>query len=203
MTRAPFAIRPSAHRSCTRYASSISISGKVLLNCGIGFRSRSARRMSSAPRRRCSSVNIDFLRLSYLDEIFGPSRAVSLDGRPGQNRLTRLHHVAIVERVPGRDDTGVAGVRGVVSNEIPDQRTRDAKLNIGFDVRIAWMVDLRNENLEPTLEDQRMQMSRTIGMPALRPQKVSHHPVGRNGISDHFDGPEPKAPVFVGREFAA
>src|SRR5713226_8990269 len=114
--------------------------GKVLLNCGIGFRSRSARRMSSAPRRRCSSVNIDLLRLSY--EMIGRSCAASSDGRLGQNCLARLHYVEIVERVPGRADTGVAWVYGVMSNEIPDQRTRDAELNIGLNVRIARVIDL-------------------------------------------------------------
>src|SRR5229473_2620140 len=98
--------------------------GKVLLNCGIGFRSRSARRMSSAPRRRCSSVNIDFLRLSYLSEVIGKFCAASKDWGSRQNRLAPLHHVAIVERVPGRADTGVAWVRVVLSNEIPHQRTR-------------------------------------------------------------------------------
>src|SRR5216684_577162 len=164
--------------------------GKVLLNCGIGFRSRSARRISSAPRRRCSSVNINSLRLSYLNEMIGTSCTASSDGRPGQNRLARLHHVDIVERVPRRVDTGIARVRGVMSNEISYQRTRDAELNIGLDMGIARIIDLGDEDLESALEDQRMQMGRTKRMPALGLQKVSDHTVGRNWISHHFHCPE-------------
>src|SRR6266849_9265051 len=164
--------------------------GKVLLNCGIGFRSRSARRISSAPRRRCSSVNINSLRLSYLNEMIGTSCTASSDGRPGQNRLARLHHVDIVERVPRRVDTGIARVRGVMSNKVPHHGAHDAKLNVGLDMRIARVIDLRDENLESALEDQRMQMGRTIRMPALGSQKAPDHTVGRNWISNHFHCPE-------------
>ena len=89
------------------------------------------------------------------------------------------------------------------ADEIAEQRLRHAELDVGIDVGIVGVVDLRDQDLEARLEDQRMQMRRPHGVAILCLQQAADHAVRRDGIADHHHRAEPEAAVGVGREFAA
>src|SRR5436190_1529542 len=56
-------------------------------------------------------------------------------------------------------------MRFVVTHEIADQRFGHAELHVAVDMRVGGIVDLRNQNLESRLENQRMQMRRPMERP--------------------------------------
>src|SRR6478672_1871842 len=78
------------------------------------------------------------------------------DRRARQYGLARFHPVDMVERIPGRTNIRRSRMRLVMTHEIADQRLGHAKLHVAVDMRIGRIVDLRDQDLEPRLEDQRM-----------------------------------------------
>src|SRR2546430_11924329 len=125
------------------------------------------------------------------------------NGRARQHGLAGFHPVDVIERIPGRADIRCGRVPLVMSHEIADQRLGDAELHVAVDMRVGGIIDLGNQNLESRLEDQRVEMRRPIGMPALCLQQTANDAVGWNGITDHHHGAKPEASVGIRREFAA
>src|SRR5664279_1386171 len=91
----------------------------------------------------------------------------SLDRRARQYRVPLFHPIDMIERIPRRADIRLGRMRFVMTNEVSDQGLGHAELHVRVEMRVGGIVDLRNQNLESRLGNQRMQMRRTIGVPAL------------------------------------
>src|SRR5215472_16318898 len=100
-----------------------------------------------------------------------------------QERLTRFHNVCIVERMPGRLRGRITRTRLLVSHVVTHECFGYTELHIRIDMRVSGIVNLRDQRLEAGLEDQRVQMSGSIGMPLLRFQKSTDDAVARDRVA--------------------
>ena len=177
--------------------------GKVRLSCGIGLALALGAQMSSAPRRRSSSVNMAVLLSARASTHCRPCVGMLFDRWTRQHRFARLHHVHVVERVPGRGTSGSVGCGSSWRMKSPIRALVTPNCTSRVDVGVVRVVDLRDQDLEPWLDDQRVKMRGAIGVPVLRLEEPADDAVGRNRIPDHLDRAEPEAPVRIGRELAA
>src|SRR5438093_34565 len=102
--------------------------------------------MASAACRRCSSVSI---RVSPAYEIIWRKLAAKQRERPASlDRWLRkdgralLHHVRVVEGIPGRRCTQRGRMRLVMADEVAHQGLGDAKLDVAVDVWIRGIEHL-------------------------------------------------------------
>src|SRR3989304_8478144 len=117
---------------------------------------------------------------------------LAADGRIRQPAFSRLQHEAEFERV--------ALPR---FHEIPDQRPGHAELAVGFQMRIAGIVDLGGDRLESGLVDQEAAVGRAEVVAPLRTQQHTGGAVHRHRIACGLDAPKAETAVRPGREFAA
>ena len=78
----------------------------------------------------------------------------------------------------------------VVAHVLADQRSRDAELHIGLEIRIIARIDLRELRLEAGLVDQEMNVRRPQIMPSLRAQQVAHRSIHGNRVPGRFHAAE-------------
>src|SRR5260370_35934379 len=144
-----------------------------------------------------------------------PSRPLqSFDCRPRAARLAAdgrarpfgdagLDAEGVVERIPWPRNVRRGRRLFVMTDIVPDQAARHAKLGIGLKVRVVVGIDLRNVRLESRLVDQEMQMRRAHVGAALGAQEIAHRPVDRYRIAGRLDAAERDVTVGIGGGLAA
>src|SRR5262245_42986589 len=113
-----------------------------------------------------------------------------------------LHHESLIERIPVARHVGCRGCP-VIAYVIADEGTSHAELHVRLEFLIVVDIDLRDKSLEAFLENQKMQMGRTIIVTSRGAHQIADRSVDWDGIACGLHTAEAEMTFSIGHEFAA
>src|SRR5262245_30299180 len=124
------------------------------------------------------------------------------DRRFGKPALAGLHHKCLIKGIPIA--LYVACRRSVgVPHIVTDQSACDAKLHIGFQLFVIIYINLRDQSLEALLENQEVQVCRTIIVTAGCTHKIADRAVNGNWVARGLHAPKTEMTLRIGSELSA
>src|SRR4029079_4940779 len=119
-----------------------------------------------------------------------------------QPALAGLHHKCLIKRIPLALDVACRR-SGAVAHVVRDQRAWYAELQVGLELFVIIDINLRDQSLESLLEDQKMQVRRTIIMTAGRTHEIADRTVHGYRVAGRLHASKTEMTAGVGSELSA